>query len=83
MTVATKIGRRVEQRPEHYTLDNFRSWLDRSRRNLGVDRIDLVQLHCPPSVVLSRDEVYDALETLVAEGSSPRAGSASRPSTRP
>ena len=68
VTVATKMGRRVEQRPEHYTLDNFRSWLDRSRRNLGVDRIDLVQLHCPPSVVLSRDEVYDALETLVAEG---------------
>ena len=31
LTVATKMGRRVEQRPENYTLDNFRTWLDRSR----------------------------------------------------
>jgi len=68
VTVATKIGRRAEQVPENYTLDNFRTWLDRSRRNLVVDQIDLVQLHCPPTVVYSRDEVYDALDTLVAEG---------------
>ena len=68
VTVATKVGRRAEQRPENYTLDNFRTWLDRSRRNLAVDRIDLVQLHCPPSEVYSRDEVYDALDTLVSDG---------------
>jgi aryl-alcohol dehydrogenase-like predicted oxidoreductase len=68
VTVATKIGGRAEKTPENYTLDNFRSWLDRSRRNLAVDRIDLVQLHCPPTVVYSRDEVYDALDTLVDDG---------------
>ncbi len=67
--VATKFGRRVEQRPEHYNLANFRAWADRSRANLGVDRLDLVQLHCPPTPVYSSDEVYDALDTLVAEGS--------------
>ncbi|QSB16589.1 aldo/keto reductase [Natronosporangium hydrolyticum] len=66
--VATKLGRRVEQRPEHYRLDNFRSWLDRSRRNLGVDTIDLVQLHCPPPAVYADDRVFDALDTLVDEG---------------
>ncbi|MFJ9156369.1 aldo/keto reductase [Streptomyces griseoviridis] len=65
--VATKMGRRVDQLPENYVLDNFRAWNDRSRRNLGVDRIDLVQLHCPPTPVYSSDEVYDALDTLVAE----------------
>ncbi|MDF3301281.1 aldo/keto reductase [Streptomyces tropicalis] len=65
--VATKMGRRVDQIPENYVLDNFRAWNDRSRRNLGVDRIDLVQLHCPPTVVYSRDAVFDALDTLVAE----------------
>ncbi len=65
--VATKMGRRVEQLPENYVLDNFRAWNDRSRRNLGVDRLDLVQLHCPPTPVYSSDEVYDALDTLVAE----------------
>ncbi|MFB9239327.1 aldo/keto reductase [Plantactinospora siamensis] len=65
--VATKMGRRVEQRPEHYTLDNFRAWTDRSRQNLGVDTLDLVQLHCPPTAVLETDAVYDTLDTLVAE----------------
>ncbi|GAA3852549.1 aldo/keto reductase [Streptomyces sedi] len=65
--VATKMGRRVEQLPEHYTLDNFRAWTDRSRSNLGVDRLDLVQLHCPPAAVIASDAVFDALDTLVAE----------------
>ncbi|PBC71618.1 aryl-alcohol dehydrogenase-like predicted oxidoreductase [Streptomyces sp. TLI_235] len=65
--VATKFGRRVEQRPEHYNLANFRAWADRSRTNLGADRLDLVQLHCPPTPVYSTDEVFDALDTLVAE----------------
>src|SRR5690242_10008953 len=45
--VATKMGRRVEQLPELYTLANFRAWTDRSRANLGTDVLDLVQLHCP------------------------------------
>src|ERR1700712_4498281 len=65
--VATKMGRRMDQLPENYVLDNFREWTDRSRRNLGVDRLDLVQLHCPPTPVFSSDAVYDALDTLVAE----------------
>lgn len=65
--VATKMGRRVDQIRENYVLDNFRAWNDRSRRNLGVDRIDLVQLHCPPTPVYSSDEVFDALDTLVEE----------------
>jgi aryl-alcohol dehydrogenase-like predicted oxidoreductase len=67
LTVATKMGRRVDQVPENYTLDNFRAWTDRSRVNLGVDTLDLVQLHCPPTAVFASDEVFDALDTLVAE----------------
>jgi aryl-alcohol dehydrogenase-like predicted oxidoreductase len=67
ITVATKMGRRVAQQPENYTLANFRAWTDRSRANLGVDRLDLVQLHCPPTAVFSSGAVYDALDTLVAE----------------
>lgn len=67
LMVATKMGRRVPQQPENYSLDNFRRWNDRSRRNLGVDRLDLVQLHCPPTPVYSTDAVFDALDTLVAE----------------
>ena len=67
VTVATKMGRRVAQVPENYVLENFRAWTDRSRANLGVDRLDLVQLHCPPSAVYHSDAVYDALDTLVDE----------------
>ncbi|MCL2554750.1 MAG: aldo/keto reductase [Actinomycetia bacterium] len=67
ITVATKMGRRVPQDPAAYTLENFRAWTDRSRVNLGVDRLDLVQLHCPPAAVYADDAVFDALDTLVAE----------------
>jgi aryl-alcohol dehydrogenase-like predicted oxidoreductase len=67
LTVATKMGRRVDQVPENYTRENFRAWNDRSRANLGVDTLDLVQLHCPPTPVYSRDEVFDALDELVAD----------------
>lgn len=68
LVVATKMGRRAAPHvADAYTLDAFRAWTDRSRENLGVDTLDLVQLHCPPTEVLSRDEVYDALDTLVAE----------------
>jgi aryl-alcohol dehydrogenase-like predicted oxidoreductase len=67
ITVATKMGRRVPQTPQAYNLENFRAWNDRSRANLGVDTLDLVQLHCPPTAVYSDDAVFDALDTLVSE----------------
>jgi aryl-alcohol dehydrogenase-like predicted oxidoreductase len=66
--VATKMGRRVAQEPEQYTLEHFRAWTDRSRANLGVDTLDLVQLHCPPTAVYEDGRVFDALDTLVTEG---------------
>ncbi|MEO6943120.1 MAG: aldo/keto reductase [Lacisediminihabitans sp.] len=67
ITVATKMGRREAQDPANFTLAKFREWVDRSRRNLRTDRLDLVQLHCPPTAVFSTDAVYDALDTLVAD----------------
>ena len=66
--VATKMGRRVDQVPENFTLQNFRTWTERSRRNLEMDQLDLVQLHCPPTAVYSQDQIYDALDTLVDDG---------------
>ncbi|MDT3331656.1 aldo/keto reductase [Microbacterium sp. KSW-18] len=68
VTVATKMGRRLPQETGNYTAENFRAWTDRSRRNLRVDTLDLVQLHCPPSAVIDADETYDALDALVADG---------------
>src|SRR4051794_24785275 len=67
VVVATKMGRRVDQVSANYSLDNFRAWTDRSRANLGVDTLDLVQLHCPPTPVFDMDATYDALDTLVQE----------------
>ncbi len=68
ITVATKMGRRLAQEPENYTPENFRAWTERSRANLGVDTLDLVQLHCPPTAVIEDAATYDALDDLVAEG---------------
>ncbi|MGZ4593729.1 MAG: aldo/keto reductase [Actinomycetes bacterium] len=68
LTVATKMGRRADPHvPEAFTMSAFRGWLDRSRYQLGVDTIDLVQLHCPPTAVYSNDRVFDDLDTLVDE----------------
>jgi aryl-alcohol dehydrogenase-like predicted oxidoreductase len=66
--VATKAGRRVPQLVANYTPDALASWIDRSRQNLGVERLDLVQLHCPPTDVYYHPEVFAALDELVAAG---------------
>jgi aryl-alcohol dehydrogenase-like predicted oxidoreductase len=65
--VATKMGRRVPQVTENYNPDAFRAWNDRSLENLGVDTLDLVQLHCPPTQVYYTPEVFAALDEMVAE----------------
>ena len=66
--IATKMGRRVEQVAANYNRENFLAWNDRSRENLGVETIDLVQLHCPPSPVYEDDAVFAALDEMVAAG---------------
>ena len=66
--VATKMGRRMDQTVENYSPAHFREWTDRSRANLGVDTLDLVQLHCPPDGVYASDAVFDSLDALVADG---------------
>jgi aryl-alcohol dehydrogenase-like predicted oxidoreductase len=65
--VATKAGRRLSPHAASgYTRENLEAFVDRSRENLGVDTLDLVQLHCPPTEVYYRPEVFDALDELVA-----------------
>lgn len=67
--VATKAGRRLSPHTaDGYSLANLEGFIDRSLTNLGVDTLDLVQLHCPPTEVYSRPEVFAALDTLVAKG---------------
>jgi aryl-alcohol dehydrogenase-like predicted oxidoreductase len=66
--VATKMGRRVPQEHAEYTPARFREWSDRSRQNLGVERLDLVQLHSPPTAVIEDDSLFAVLDELVEAG---------------
>ena len=67
--VATKAGRRLNpHEAQGYTLANLEAFVDRSRANLQMDCLDLVQLHCPPTSVYTGPAVYDAMEALKAKG---------------
>ncbi|MFM7244268.1 MAG: aldo/keto reductase [Planctomycetaceae bacterium] len=67
--VATKAGRRLSPHvASGYTAENLTAFVDRSLANLGVERLDLVQLHCPPTEVYYRPEVFAALDDLVTAG---------------
>jgi aryl-alcohol dehydrogenase-like predicted oxidoreductase len=69
LTVATKFGRRAtKQEVGEFTYDNLRGWLERSRENLGVDTVDLVQLHCPPWDAYYTPSIFESCERLVEEG---------------
>lgn len=68
LIVATKIGRRAPLDLAEYTLDNLRAWTERCRDNLGVDTLDLVQLHCLPSEIYDRPEIFASLDRLVEDG---------------
>ncbi len=67
--VATKAGRRLSPHvAEGYNAENLTAFVDRSLRNLETDCLDLVQLHCPPTDVYYRPEVFEAMEALVQAG---------------
>jgi aryl-alcohol dehydrogenase-like predicted oxidoreductase len=67
--VATKAGRRLDPHvADGYNAENLTRFIERSLRNLDTDCLDLVQLHCPPTEVYYRPEVFGALDDLVAAG---------------
>ena len=68
--VATKAGRRINphEAQGYYDKDLMESYVDRSLKNLNVDTIDLLQMHCPPTEVYSHDLTYEMLDNLVAKG---------------
>jgi aryl-alcohol dehydrogenase-like predicted oxidoreductase len=67
--VATKAGQRVSPHTaDGYNLKNLESFVDRSLTNLGVKTLDLLQLHCPPTEVYNRPEVFKALDRLKDAG---------------
>ena len=69
ITVATKAGRRLNPHvAEGYTPENIEAFVDRSLKNLGVDSLDLVQLHSPPTGVYYMPALFDGLERIQKKG---------------
>jgi aryl-alcohol dehydrogenase-like predicted oxidoreductase len=67
--VATKAGRKLEPHvAEKYTAQNIRRFVDGSLKNLGVQTLDLLQLHCPPTAVYYNPELFYALDEMVKSG---------------
>ena len=67
--VATKLGRFSEPGwPKNFSLESFRTHTEASLKRLGIDALDLTQLHCIPTEQLKRGEVFDWLRTLQKEG---------------
>ena len=67
--VATKAGRRLpRQTIEGYSRENLAAWIEDSLRNLGTETLDLLQLHCPPTELYDRPEVFGILDDFVRAG---------------
>lgn len=67
--VATKAGRRLDpHKAEDYNRKNLRKFVSRSLENLNVDRLDLLQLHCPPDEVFNDDNVFKVLNEMIDDG---------------
>jgi aryl-alcohol dehydrogenase-like predicted oxidoreductase len=69
IVVATKAGRRLpRQTVEGYSRENLTAWIDDSLRNLSTDALDLLQLHCPPTELYDRPEIFSMLDDFVTAG---------------
>src|SRR5476651_1991079 len=69
LIVATKAGRRLSPHTaDGYNEKNLTEFIERSLKNLETDSLDLVQLHCPPTEVYYRPEVFEVMDKLVATG---------------
>jgi aryl-alcohol dehydrogenase-like predicted oxidoreductase len=67
--VATKAGRRLSPHTaDGYNKRNLTRFIERSLRNLRTERLDLLQLHCPPMEVYYRPEVFEALDDIAKAG---------------
>ena len=67
--VASKAGRRLNPHvADGYTKANIEAFIDRSLKNLDIDILDLVQLHCPPTDVYYRPDMFEGLEEIRKAG---------------
>ena len=68
--VTTKLGRRIRgtNYPKGYKHHPMEEFIDRSLKNLGIECIDLVQLHCPPLEILKKKETFESMDLFVKKG---------------
>ena len=68
-TIATKVGRRLKHHTvNNYNRQNLNAFVDQSLKTMGLERIDLLQLHCPPVEVYYLPETFDVLDEIVQQG---------------
>jgi aryl-alcohol dehydrogenase-like predicted oxidoreductase len=68
LVVATKMGQRVPHDLRNYTRESFRAWVERSRENLELETLHLVQLHCLPTDTYYHPELFEYVDELKADG---------------
>lgn len=69
IVLATKAGRYLNPHvAEKYTPENIEGFIDQSLKNTGLESLDLLQLHCPPSDVYYKAELFDALDKIKKAG---------------
>ncbi|MFP4365584.1 MAG: aldo/keto reductase [Bacteroidales bacterium] len=67
--VATKCGRKLSPHTdESYQPQVLRKFVEDSLKNMGLERLDLIQLHCPPTETFYRPEIFELFDTLKKEG---------------
>lgn len=67
--IATKAGRRLDPHVSAgYNKQNLTAFVERSLQNLATDCLDLVQLHCPPTEVFYRPDVFEVMEDMITAG---------------
>jgi aryl-alcohol dehydrogenase-like predicted oxidoreductase len=67
--VATKCGRQINPHIDtNYTTQGLRKYVEDSLHNMGLETLDLIQLHCPPTETYNRPEIFGEFEKLKTEG---------------
>lgn len=67
--IATKCGRKISPHVnDGYTIEALRKYVEDSLKRLGREQIDLIQLHCPPTEVYYRPEIFGLFDDLINEG---------------
>ena len=67
--IATKVGNKIKPHlPEKYNTQVFEKFIDQSLKNLGIDTIDLLQLHCPPRQLCGNYLIHEMMNNFIKKG---------------